>query len=192
MHSDHDIYDTDLEEEVFSDEDTIDEPIHSHNSKNYRILKAMDIRRLMEEDISKTSTILSVSTDISVALLRHYNWNITRANEEWNVGNVTLARRLILVATSTLVGIIDTVSAEHPIFPLLNILKPHGKLVMVCEPPKALELPVFLLLMGRKIMGGSIIGGMKETQEMLDFAAKHNITPEVEVVSMDYVNTNVF
>lgn len=37
-------------------------------------------------------------------------------------------------------------------------------------------------------MGGSIIGGMKETQEMLDFAAKHNITPQVEVVSMDCVN----
>lgn len=37
-------------------------------------------------------------------------------------------------------------------------------------------------------MGGSIIGGMKETQEMLDFAAKHNITPQVEVISMDYVN----
>ncbi|KAJ8543977.1 hypothetical protein K7X08_025595 [Anisodus acutangulus] len=185
MHSDHDIYDTDSEEEVFSDEDTIDEPIHSHNSKNYRILKAMDIRRLMEEDISKTSTILSVSTDISVALLRHYNWNITRANEEWFANEPK-------VATSTLVGIIDTVSAEHPIFPLLNILKPHGKLVMVGAPPKPLELPVFPLFMGRKIMGGSIIGGMKETQEMLDFAAKHNITPEVEVVSMDYVNTDVF
>ncbi|XP_010312669.1 8-hydroxygeraniol dehydrogenase-like [Solanum lycopersicum] len=91
-------------------------------------------------------------------------------------------------ATGTLDGIIDTVSAEHPIAPLLSILKPHGKLVMVGLPPKPLELPVFPLLMGRKIMGGSIIGGMKETQEMLDFAAKHNITPQVEVISMDYVN----
>ncbi|KAM3283232.1 8-hydroxygeraniol dehydrogenase [Capsicum chacoense] len=92
-------------------------------------------------------------------------------------------------ATSTLDGIIDTVSAEHPILPLFNILKPHGKLIMVGASAKPLELPVFPLLMGRKIMGGSIIGGMKETQEMLDFAAKHNITPEVEVISMDYVNT---
>uniref|UniRef100_M1BBJ4 Alcohol NADP+ oxidoreductase n=1 Tax=Solanum tuberosum TaxID=4113 RepID=M1BBJ4_SOLTU len=91
-------------------------------------------------------------------------------------------------ATSTLDGIIDTVSAEHPIAPLLNILKPHGKLVMVGLPPKPLELPAWPLLMGRKIMGGSIIGGMEETQEMLDFAAKHNITPQVEVVSLNYVN----
>ena len=42
---------------------------------------------------------------------------------------------------------------------------------------------------GRKIVAGSCIGGMKETQEMIDFAGKHNITAEVEVISMDYVNT---
>lgn len=53
-------------------------------------------------------------------------------------------------ATGTLDGIIDTVSAEHPIAPLLSILKPHGKLVMVGLPPKPLELPVFPLLMGKK------------------------------------------
>ncbi|PHT30951.1 Mannitol dehydrogenase [Capsicum baccatum] len=102
---------------------------------------------------------------------------------------LTIDDQVILAATSTLDGIIDTVSAEHPILPLFNILKPHGKLIMVGASAKPLELPVFPLLMGRKIMGGSIIGGMKETQEMLDFAAKHNITPEVEVISMDYVNT---
>jgi cinnamyl-alcohol dehydrogenase len=44
-------------------------------------------------------------------------------------------------------------------------------------------------LAGRKIVGGSCIGGMKETQEMIDFAAKNNITADIEVISMDYVNT---
>ena len=44
-------------------------------------------------------------------------------------------------------------------------------------------------LTGRKILAGSNIGGLKETQEMLDFAAKHNITADVEVIPMDYVNT---
>ncbi|XP_059307368.1 8-hydroxygeraniol dehydrogenase-like [Lycium ferocissimum] len=92
-------------------------------------------------------------------------------------------------AMSTLDGIIDTVSAVHPILPLLSLLKSHGKLVMVGAPEKPVELPVFPLLMGRKLVAGSLIGGMKETQEMLDFAAKHNITPDVEVVPMDYVNT---
>ncbi|EXB62434.1 putative mannitol dehydrogenase [Morus notabilis] len=92
-------------------------------------------------------------------------------------------------AMGTMDGIIDTVSAVHPLLPLICLLKPHGKLVMVGAPEKPLELPIFPLLMGRKIVAGSGIGGMKETQEMIDFAAKHNITAEVEVIPMDYVNT---
>jgi len=47
----------------------------------------------------------------------------------------------------------------------------------------------FTLLIGRKSIAGSLIGGIKETQEMIDFAAKHNVTPEIEVVPIDYVNT---
>ncbi|KAM7519792.1 hypothetical protein LguiB_018754 [Lonicera macranthoides] len=92
-------------------------------------------------------------------------------------------------AIGTLDGIIDTVSAVHPILPLTNLLKAHGKLVLVGAPEKPLELPVFPLLMGRKLVGGSNIGGLKETQEMLDFAAKHGITADVEVIPVDYVNT---
>ncbi|KAK6774999.1 hypothetical protein RDI58_026000 [Solanum bulbocastanum] len=92
---------------------------------------------------------------------------------------------------NTLDGIIDTVSAMHPILPLLMLMKSHGKLVMVGAPEKPVEFPVFPLLMGRKQVAGSCIGGMKETQEMLDFAAKHNITPDVEVVPMDHVNTSL-
>ncbi|CAK9151747.1 unnamed protein product [Ilex paraguariensis] len=92
-------------------------------------------------------------------------------------------------AMGTLDGIIDTVSADHPLLPLIGLLKSHGKLVLVGAPNKPLELPVFPLLMGRKIVAGSIIGGMKETQEMVDFAAKHNIRADVEVIPMDYVNT---
>ncbi|XP_044489110.1 8-hydroxygeraniol dehydrogenase-like [Mangifera indica] len=91
-------------------------------------------------------------------------------------------------ATGTLDGIIDTVSAVHPIMPLLSLLNSNGKLIMLGAPEKPLELPVFSLLMGRKTVAGSIIGGMKETQEMIDFAAKHNITADIEVIPMDYVN----
>ncbi|KAM3327857.1 8-hydroxygeraniol dehydrogenase [Capsicum galapagoense] len=91
-------------------------------------------------------------------------------------------------ARGSLDGIIDTVSAVHPISPLLNLLKTNGKLVMVGAPEKPLELPVFSLLAGRKLVAGSGTGGLKEMQEMVNFAAKHNITPDVEVVPMDYVN----
>ncbi|XP_021731089.1 probable mannitol dehydrogenase [Chenopodium quinoa] len=92
-------------------------------------------------------------------------------------------------ATSTMDGIIDTVSADHSIETLLHLLKSHGKLIVVGVPQKPLQVPIFTLLGGRKMIAGSGIGGMKETQEMLDFAAKHNIKADVEVIPMDYINT---
>ncbi|GJR13511.1 8-hydroxygeraniol dehydrogenase-like protein [Tanacetum coccineum] len=92
-------------------------------------------------------------------------------------------------AASSLDGIIDTVSATHPIAPLLSVLKPHGKLVLVGVPEKPLEIAAYSLIMGRKIVTGSATGGLKETQEMLDFAAKHGITADIELIPIDYVNT---
>ncbi|KAJ4966327.1 hypothetical protein NE237_018176 [Protea cynaroides] len=92
-------------------------------------------------------------------------------------------------AIGTMDGILDTVSANHSLQPLLGLLKTNGKLIMVGAPDKPFEVPVFPLLMGRKLVAGSGTGGLKETQEMVDFAGKHNITADVEVVSMDYVNT---
>ncbi|KAM7519786.1 hypothetical protein LguiB_018748 [Lonicera macranthoides] len=91
-------------------------------------------------------------------------------------------------AAASLDGIIDTVSAFHAIMPLINLLKPHGKFITIGAPEKPLELQVFPLIMGRKLVGGSSIGGLKETQEMIDFAAKHNISAQVEVVKMEDVN----
>ncbi|CAL5371653.1 unnamed protein product [Camellia sinensis] len=82
-----------------------------------------------------------------------------------------------------------TVSAVHSLLPLLGLLKSHGKLVLVGAPEKPFELPAFPLLMGRKIVAGSNIGGMTETQEMIDFAGKHNITADIEVIPTDYMNT---
>ncbi|CAB4314088.1 unnamed protein product [Prunus armeniaca] len=67
--------------------------------------------------------------------------------------------------------------------------KLNGKLVTVGLPDKPLELPIFPLVLGRKLVGGSDIGGVKETQEVLDFCAKHNITSDIELIRMDYVNT---
>ncbi|KAG0478050.1 hypothetical protein HPP92_012769 [Vanilla planifolia] len=91
-------------------------------------------------------------------------------------------------AMGTLDGIIDTVSAQHDVVPLIFLLKTHGKMVMVGIPPRPLELPVFPLIMGGKILAGSGIGGMEDTQEMLDFAAKHDIGADIELISADYVN----
>ncbi|BFG35642.1 hypothetical protein CerSpe_219160 [Prunus speciosa] len=92
-------------------------------------------------------------------------------------------------AMGTMDGIIDTVSAPHPLLPLIGLLKTSGKLILVGAPIEPPELPVFPIIMGRKLIAGSAMGGLKETQEMIDFAAKHNVTADVEVVPMDYVNT---
>ncbi|KAK4263053.1 hypothetical protein QN277_028529 [Acacia crassicarpa] len=95
----------------------------------------------------------------------------------------------IKAVLGTLDGIIDTVSAAHPLLPLLGLLKSHGKLVLLGIPEKTLDVPVFPLIMGRKTIAGSSIGGIKETQEMMNFASKHNVKPDIEVIPMDYVNT---
>lgn len=95
----------------------------------------------------------------------------------------------VKAASGTMDYIIDTIAAVHSLAPLLGLLKMNGKLVMVGLPEKPLELPIFPLVLGRKLVGGSDIGGIKETQEMLDFCAKHNITSEIELIRMDYINT---
>ncbi|KAF5769290.1 putative cinnamyl-alcohol dehydrogenase [Helianthus annuus] len=96
-----------------------------------------------------------------------------------------------MAVRGTLDGIIDTVSANHAIAPLLNALTPHGKLVLAGAPEKPLEVAAFSLLMGRKLVAGSYIGGITQNQEMLDFAAKYGITADIEVVAIDYVKSDV-
>ncbi|KAK1403803.1 putative cinnamyl alcohol dehydrogenase 9 [Heracleum sosnowskyi] len=95
----------------------------------------------------------------------------------------------VKAALGTMDFIIDTIAAVHPLAPLLGLLKLNGKLITIGLPDKPLELPIFPLVLGRKLVGGSDIGGIKETQEMLDFCAKHNITSEIELIRMDYINT---
>ncbi|MED6186793.1 cinnamoyl-Coa reductase [Stylosanthes scabra] len=92
-------------------------------------------------------------------------------------------------ATGTMDYIIDTISAVHSLVSLLGLLKLNGKLVTVGLPSKPLQLPIFPLVLGRKLIGGSNFGGLKETQEMLDFCGKHNIAANIELIKMDEINT---
>lgn len=85
--------------------------------------------------------------------------------------------------------ILDTVSAKHPIMDYLNLLKPDGKLVLVGVSPENLEFNAAGIVMARRMIAGSLIGGIKETQEMLDFCGEHNITCKIEKVPVEYVNT---
>jgi uncharacterized zinc-type alcohol dehydrogenase-like protein len=84
--------------------------------------------------------------------------------------------------------ILDTVSAQHDINAYLNLLKRDGSLVLVGAPEKELPVAAFSLIPKRRHFSGSMIGGIAETQEMLDFCAKHGITSDVEIIPIQKIN----
>jgi len=84
--------------------------------------------------------------------------------------------------------ILDTVSAPHDINALIHLLGRDGNLALVGAPDEPLGVAAMGLLFGRKSVSGSLIGGIAETQEMLDFCGRHNITADVEVIPIQKVN----
>jgi uncharacterized zinc-type alcohol dehydrogenase-like protein len=84
--------------------------------------------------------------------------------------------------------IIDAVSAEHDINAYINLLRRDGNLTLVGAPEKPLSVAAFALIMGRRSLSGSPIGGIAETQEMLNFCGEHNITSDVEVIPIQKIN----
>jgi len=84
--------------------------------------------------------------------------------------------------------ILDTVSAQHDINAYLLLLKRDGTLTQVGVPPEPLALQVGSLIFGRRNFNGSLIGGIKETQEMLDFCGEHNITADIELIPIQKIN----
>jgi alcohol dehydrogenase (NADP+) len=84
--------------------------------------------------------------------------------------------------------IIDTVSARHDLNAYLALLKRDGVLVLVGIPPEAVAVDAFHLLVPRRQLAGSLIGGIAETQEMLDFCAERGIAAEIELITIDKIN----
>jgi uncharacterized zinc-type alcohol dehydrogenase-like protein len=84
--------------------------------------------------------------------------------------------------------ILDTVAAKHDINAYLKLLKRDATLVQVGVPPQPLEVEVSNLIFGRRKFTGSLIGGIKETQEMLDFCGRHGITSDIELIPIQKVN----
>jgi uncharacterized zinc-type alcohol dehydrogenase-like protein len=84
--------------------------------------------------------------------------------------------------------ILDTIAAEHDINAYLGMLGRDGNLTLVGAPEQPFAVSGFALIFGRKSLSGSLIGGLKETQEMLDFCGEHNITADVEVIPIQKVN----
>jgi len=84
--------------------------------------------------------------------------------------------------------VLDAVAAAHDINAYLNLLRRDGNITLVGAPEKPLAVSAFALIFGRRSLSGSPIGGIAETQEMLDFCGKHNITANVEVIPIQKVN----
>ena len=84
--------------------------------------------------------------------------------------------------------ILDTVSAEHDYNFYLALLRTSGTMVCVGLPTTPAQIPAFNLVFGRKSIAGSLIGGLPETQEMLNFCAEHNIVSDVEIIDMKDIN----
>lgn len=84
--------------------------------------------------------------------------------------------------------ILNTVAASIDLGPYLNLLAPDSTMIMVGAPNDPIPVNVFNLLMGRRNLAGSLIGGIAETQEMLDFCGEHGITSDVEVIAIQEIN----
>ena len=101
---------------------------------------------------------------------------------------VTSDPEQVKAVSGTFDFIINTVSAQHEYNFFLQLLKLDGTMILVGVPPEAPTVSAFNLILKRRRLAGSLIGGIKETQEMLDYCAEHNITSDVEVIKIDYIN----
>jgi uncharacterized zinc-type alcohol dehydrogenase-like protein len=84
--------------------------------------------------------------------------------------------------------ILDAVSANHDINAYINLLKRDGTLTLVGAPEKPMPVSSFGFLMGRRSLAGSAIGGIRETQEMLDFCGEHGITADIEKIAIQQID----
>ena len=85
-------------------------------------------------------------------------------------------------------AIVDTISAKHDINGPISCLKRDGTLILIGASPQTLDLSPFPLIFGRRKVMGSLVGGIPETQEMLDHCGKHGITSNIELTTPDKIN----
>jgi uncharacterized zinc-type alcohol dehydrogenase-like protein len=97
---------------------------------------------------------------------------------------VTTDKDAVKKARNSFDFMLDTVSGDHDLNQYLGMVKLDGAMVMVGLPPEALPVHAFSLIPKRKSLAGSMIGGIRETQEMLDYCAKHNIVSDVEMIAI--------
>jgi uncharacterized zinc-type alcohol dehydrogenase-like protein len=84
--------------------------------------------------------------------------------------------------------LIDTISVPHDYNKYLGLLRPHGAMVLLGAPPEPTPVSAFALILGNRRLAGSLIGGIAETQEMLDYCAAHKIVSDIEIIPIHKIN----
>lgn len=135
---------------------------------------AVKIAKAMGAEVTVFSTSVKKKSDASRLGAKHFVVSTEPKNFKEKVGYFDL--------------IIDSVSADHDLNPYLQSLKNDGTLVLLGVPPSPAKVAAFSLIGGRKRLTGSLIGGIKETQEMLDFCAKKKVFSDIELISADQIN----
>ncbi len=132
---------------------------------------------------------LAVSMGAEVTMLSH---TAAKAADAKRLGAhkfvLTTDEEQVKTVTGYFDFILDTVSAEHDYNFYIAMLRTNGSMVCVGIPPNPANIPAMNLIFGRKSFAGSLIGGISETQEMLDYCAEHNIVSDVEVIAMKDIN----
>lgn len=111
-----------------------------------------------------------------------------RMRSRRSVSNAGRYNHMMSKSTSYIVASAIPISAAHDFEKYLSTLKTDGALILVGLPPQPMSIPAFSLVPRRRSVAGSMIGGIAETQEMLDFCAAHNITSDVEVIPIQQIN----
>ena len=135
---------------------------------------AVKIAKAMQADVTVFSTSPSKKEDAKKLGAKDFVLSTDSKNFEKVAGKFDL--------------IIDTVSAPHDFTPYLNSLKNDGTLVLVGASPEPNQVAAFALIFGRKKLTGSLIGGIKETQEMLDFCARKKVYSDIELIPASKIN----
>jgi uncharacterized zinc-type alcohol dehydrogenase-like protein len=135
---------------------------------------AVKIAAAMGAEVTMLST--SKSKEVDARKLGAHHFGLTSHDETFK----KLAGHFDLI--------IDTISAPHDYNKYLGLLRIEGTMVLLGVPPEPTPVSAFPLIMGRRSLSGSLIGGIQETQEMLDFCAEHGIVSEIELIPVQQVN----
>lgn len=135
---------------------------------------AVKLAKAMGAEVTVFSTTLSKETDAKRLGAKHFVFSKNPDNFKTLVKNFDL--------------IIDTVSASHNLTPYINSLKIDGTMVLLGVPPEFSQVSAGALIGGRKRLTGSLIGGIKETQEMLNFCARKKVFSDIELIDARRIN----